>query len=1327
MADAYKGLTVKLGADTSSLSSALRKAKSEMSGVSAELRQIERALKLDPGNVKLLAQQQRDYQKAIKSTEEQLKVLRQAEKEALDGTQPMNSEQWTKLQSDIAMAEQKLQGYKQALTESMVQQGTMNSLLGKAGASIESFGNKVDGFGRGVESTGRTLTHTLTPAVIGAGAATVAAAVDIDSSLTSVKKTVDGTEEQYQQLKDAAIEFSETNAVSASQILDIQALGAQLGFTIDELDEFSEVVSGLDIATNMDAETAATEMAQFANITKMSHDEVSNYGSAIVGLGNNFATTESDISAMAMRLAAAGTQVGMSQADILGLATALSSMGVEAEAGGTAISTIMSQIDKDIATNSDSVATWASTAGMSAQEFADAWRADPVDALSALLSNMESTTSEGGNMSVMLEELGIDAVRQTDIMKRLAGNSSLVADAVSTANDEWSANTALSKEVENRNESLAAKFEILKNRAIAIADEFGGPLADALLDIVDQAEPLIQMISDGAKQFSEMSDSEQQAVLKAIALSAALGPMLTVFGSGVQKIKTFGTGLQALARFFARVDVALSDTAKSTSKYEASAKKAETATKSATTATKAHTAATKAASVASGAFKAALGGVVAAFAGLVITKVVTDIMDYNSKVEAAKGATDGLRDAVATSGADFSSSIPGIESTAGAIDGFSESALDAMQAQADLARDIKETWTDIGTSKAVLEDAMGVIEKYAGKTGLTAEQQAALSTAVGEVNEVCGTNYSVIDAANGVLNASTGEIKANTDAWIANAEAQAAQEQMVELKKRQYELNGWLAESEQKILDMEKEWPGVRKAALAGDREAIQRESELTNELQNERQNREWLTDALAENQTAQERLNGIYNESQAALQGSAEKIAECINANAGWSESLSGAGIDVGALSQKLSELGFTTQDLAGMTDEQLMMLAQSYSLNVADIVAKCDEMGIAVPEKMRQAVTGATAEVQAEAPNTANAMLLYKDGMLQVYNQATGQFSQVTDEILSGITGGIFSGAPNVAAAVLTMRDGMFYTYDPVSGMFVEATDSAMAGAASSIANGTPAVQGSAAGLVGGIDSETSQMEGVVSNNTEAAGNAMVSGINAAQGPVAASADTVSKLAADHMSSASADAWWAGYNMTGDSFRSGVDSGRDAAVGSADTASKHVADHFSSANGDAWWAGYNMSAGMAQGISSGRSLAVSAAISVARDAINAAKAEADIHSPSRVMEEAGEFFTEGWAIGIGNKTRMAIESARKMVESTFTAVPSAMSSVGNMKLSASAEKSASSSSVNVTVEQNGGITEADVYNAMNAALSRQDGRPIIVTVKADDREIARVVRKYA
>ncbi|MEG0757934.1 MAG: hypothetical protein RR505_05955, partial [Raoultibacter sp.] len=108
--------------------------------------------------------------------------------------------------------------------------------------------------------------------------------------------------------------------------------------------------------------------------------------------------------------------------------------------------------------------TWASTAGLTAQEFADAWTSNPVDALTTLLGNMESATAEGGNMSVMLQELGIDAIRQADVMKRLAGNADFVTEAVAKSNEEWEKNTALTREVENKNNSLESKFQMLQNR-----------------------------------------------------------------------------------------------------------------------------------------------------------------------------------------------------------------------------------------------------------------------------------------------------------------------------------------------------------------------------------------------------------------------------------------------------------------------------------------------------------------------------------------------------------------------------------------------------------------------------------------------------------------------------------------------------------------------------------------------------------------------------------------------------------------------------------------------------------------------------------------------
>ena len=162
---------------------------------------------------------------------------------------------------------------------------TVGGKLVSSGSKLAKAGGEIYNYGERVEQAGQKM-MPISAAIAAVGVATGAAAVKIDTSLTGVRKTVDGTEEQYRQLKESAIEFSKTNAVSADQILDIQALGAQLGFSIDELDEFSRVVSGLDIATDMNAEQAATELAQFANIVKMSHSDVSRYGSAIVNLGN---------------------------------------------------------------------------------------------------------------------------------------------------------------------------------------------------------------------------------------------------------------------------------------------------------------------------------------------------------------------------------------------------------------------------------------------------------------------------------------------------------------------------------------------------------------------------------------------------------------------------------------------------------------------------------------------------------------------------------------------------------------------------------------------------------------------------------------------------------------------------------------------------------------------------------------------------------------------------------------------------------------------------------------------------------------------------------
>lgn len=456
MAGEFKGLHVTFEGDTSNLESALKKIDSGARATQRNLTAINRALKFNPGNTTLLAQKMTALSQHIDKAKDRLKLLRQTEEEV--GRANMSTEAWDRLQREIIETESKIKTFTAQYSAALIEMNAANSALGRAGRLVTDFGDRIHEGSQKVARFGDAYTRSVTTGMVVGGALAVKAAVDIDTALTAVRKTVDGTEADYARLKDAAVEFSKTNAVSADQMLSIEALGAQLGFSIDELQQFGEVVSGMSIATDMGAEQAATEMAQFANITRMAHSDIDNYASSIVALGNSTATTESAISAMAQRIAAAGTQVGMTQADILGVSAAMSSLGIEAEAGGTALSTTLSQIDVAVSTNGANLQQWADLAGMSVDSFKQAWGKNATATFEQIVQGMSKVEENGGNLSTVLESLGITGIRQTDVIKRLAGNYDLLDSSIKTANDGWSKNSALSNEVANRNESLAAMY-----------------------------------------------------------------------------------------------------------------------------------------------------------------------------------------------------------------------------------------------------------------------------------------------------------------------------------------------------------------------------------------------------------------------------------------------------------------------------------------------------------------------------------------------------------------------------------------------------------------------------------------------------------------------------------------------------------------------------------------------------------------------------------------------------------------------------------------------------------------------------------------------------
>lgn len=426
----------------------------------------------------------------------------------------------------------------------------------QVGNSLHSLGSKMQGIGKNMQSVGSTLTKGLTvPLLAGAGVA-VKAAIDYESAFAGVKKTVDGTPQQFAQLSTSIREMAKEMPSSAVEIAHVAEAAGQLGVPIGAIKDFSKTMINLGVSTNLSSEEAASSIAKIGNIMQVSGKDLgtwsAHFGSSLVDLGNHFSTTERDIVEMTNRLAAGGKLAGLTTPEILGLATAMSSVGIEAEAGGTAMNQTLTGIGKAVSGvgkgAKEKLEVIAQTAGMTAEQFSTAWKQKPAEALQAFIKGLQRAHDEGKNMDGILDELGMSGIRQGNMLKSLASASDKMSEAVSRSNTAWKENNALTNEASKRYETTESQLKIFKNKLTDIAIEFGGPLLKALNSGLDAAKPWLQTLSDMAKKFSEMSTEQQQSILMWGAFAAAIGPALKVLGTGASVLSVFSKGLGTVAR-----------------------------------------------------------------------------------------------------------------------------------------------------------------------------------------------------------------------------------------------------------------------------------------------------------------------------------------------------------------------------------------------------------------------------------------------------------------------------------------------------------------------------------------------------------------------------------------------------------------------------------------------------------------------------------------------------------------------------------------------------------------------------------------------------------
>lgn len=514
------------------------------------------------------------------------------------------------------------------------------------------------------------------------------ASMDFESAITGVAKTTDLTDSELATMSDSIKALSTEIPATTEEIAAVAEAAGQLGIQKDALLDFTEIMTMLGTATNMTADEATTALARFANITGMATDNYGRLGSVIVDLGNNFATTESEIVAMGTRLASAGKLAGLTEPEIMALAAAMSSVGIEAEAGGTAMTQTLNAIEKAVAKGGDDLAEFARIAGMSSEEFSSAWKTDAMSALTSFIGGLGKLDEQGESTVLVLEDLGLTGIRQSNMLKALGLAADQMTGAVNTANTAWQQNTALTNEANKRYATAQSRLTMMQNAYNNLKVAIGDAYTPALGKSYEM----------GTKALNSFTEFVQK--------NPALVNAVTAFAGSI------GLVAAALAGYTVIIKIA----------HAATAAFATVST-------------------------AALGpifAVTAAVAGAVAVIAALATAAANDAVPSVKELTEasrGMREAMDEAGDAFESTAAKTSATAEIADQY-----------------------------------ITKLEEMGDYTRLSNEEQEQYRNTLTLLCQLMPELSDLIDVQNGTIQGGTAALRANTQAWKENAEAQAYQE-----------------------------------------------------------------------------------------------------------------------------------------------------------------------------------------------------------------------------------------------------------------------------------------------------------------------------------------------------------------------------------------------------------------------------------------------------------------------------------------------------------------------------------------------------------------------
>ena len=1133
----------------------------KLTGELSEAEQAARNLAADTEYGKT-SQEYKEAAAQVKTLTERLNQLRETEEQ-------------TGKSLDMAYARTQLRAYTTQLQEAENElaqlQRQQSSLSTSSGVAMSA-----------LKSIGMTAYSTVSPAIMTLGQRSVDAANEIDSSFRDMKKTVNGTAEDFEHLRESALNFSRTNAVSADTILEIEAMGGQLGIAVENLEAFGTVVSNLDIATNVGADEMAEDLGQLNNILPDLNDNYEAFGDALVRLGNNMPAQESAIMDITSRIGSMGGIVGMTTPQVLAWSTAIAATGQNSEAAGTAISNTMSDIETSVSKGGDTLQSFADVAGMSAEEFAQSWNETPSTAMQAFVEGLHRIDEEGGSVDTTLQDLGITGVRQKQALEGLAQTTDVLNDALTMSedawngvSDEWGDAGDAAREAAQKSEGFSGTLQILKNSA----SEFGYELGNALVPFMQTATSALQTLTDG---FKSLPSPVKDAVVVMGLLGASSGAVITSFASLAPVIQKNNETLMDNVTASRNAQEGYKKCGVNLTSFYNGVSKLSNGTKLATAATKGLNAALTA-------LKGAAGMVAFVALDAAISSISSAVSDYNTKVENTRKSTEGLQSAIASINTTTASSS--LDNLGGSADQATMSFSEFLQKQADMASSIKEQNSELSTTKGQLDEYKGAVESLNGTYDGSADGAGKLKTAIDGINDSCGTNYEVVqnDAGAYVVMADGAEqsvaaIEKVIDAQKRQAEAEVLQEQYKSLYAEKAEAAKQLADAQDNLTKAQQDYNDAVARNDPNSSAYLTYLDDANNKVKEAQTQLDSTKDALdkvsqQENLVAAASLEGASANTQFAA-SSDELKAALMNASGSSTEFISA-----------MDSAGISLQSLGDTNQEALMSLASAWDGNIGSIIDKAAELGDQLPQetqdaisKMAQGITNATPEVVSAAATACN----MTTGEFANLAQSTGLSGE---QAISAFTQAVQSGVEPATAAAAAVAAGANSEEGLAAFKTVAAMNSqeAMERFVDNIRNKGMDAQSAAAELNNAANGELGNLSALAAEDGAQGGQSFADGLSGKSGEASGAGSEVSGAGESGLWENS-DGSGAGSSL-GSSFASG-ESGES---GAAESAGRQVASSagtgLQSENGSARGWGSDLASNFISGLGSMVSSAASAA----------------------------------------------------------------------------------------------------------------------------------------